>query len=298
MAQSRSSAIREVAQRLDAEVATAVDEVGRASHDILVSARDAERLAGETTREVTDVAHIADRVGATIAQTAGATDQLSHSIASITQRMREAVDAGERTARESERGTESARALRDAAERIEAVTTLIETVADQSRLLALNAAIEAARAGDAGRGFGVVADEVRKLAETTSDATKEIGDTVRAMRRASANVSTALEDIRRAVGDLTVSASDVASSVEQQSAATQTIAAAVREAADGTNAIRTAVSRVAAATAHAGVAAGILTAGAEHVGRQNDALRSGVGDLTSELRSTGSADATALALAR
>ncbi|GIX41440.1 MAG: hypothetical protein KatS3mg129_1173 [Leptospiraceae bacterium] len=59
-------------------------------------------------------------------------------------------------------------------EKVFDVTSILSEIADRTNLLALNASIEAARAGDAGKGFGVVASEINKLADKSLENAKNI----------------------------------------------------------------------------------------------------------------------------
>lgn len=68
--------------------------------------------------------------------------------------------------------------LKENANNITTIVSIVAGIASQINLLALNASIEAARAGDAGKGFAVVADEVKKLSGETNDAVKQINESL------------------------------------------------------------------------------------------------------------------------
>ena len=63
--------------------------------------------------------------------------------------------------------------------KIQEMSEIIESVAEQTKMLSMNAAIEAAHAGDAGKGFAVVAEELGRLAAAALESSHDIGGTIK-----------------------------------------------------------------------------------------------------------------------
>ncbi|WP_370262131.1 methyl-accepting chemotaxis protein, partial [Limnobacter sp.] len=120
-------------------------------------------------------------------------------VATGTQSMERSTEATQKVADVVQTAKLNIEELHDAVTRISSVTKTITEIAEKTNLLALNAAIEAARAGESGRGFAVVADEVRKLAEMTRHATTEIAATVNEVQ---AGTNQGLLTMERAVDEV------------------------------------------------------------------------------------------------
>lgn len=71
----------------------------------------------------------------------------------------------------------------------------VDAIAEDTNILAINASLEAARAGDAGKGFGVVASEVRSLAKDAKVLNEAIADRIEYARQ---HVS----EVRAAIGEM------------------------------------------------------------------------------------------------
>ena len=76
---------------------------------------------------------------------------------------------------------------------------LIASIADETNMLSLNASIEAARAGDAGKGFGVVATEIQKLAEESNQSAETIDKVIRNLAAESRNTVEAMEHMNEII---------------------------------------------------------------------------------------------------
>lgn len=62
--------------------------------------------------------------------------------------------------------------------KIQEMSEIIESIAEQTKMLSMNAAIEAAHAGEAGKGFAVVAEELSRLAAAALESSHDIGGTI------------------------------------------------------------------------------------------------------------------------
>jgi methyl-accepting chemotaxis protein len=67
-------------------------------------------------------------------------------------------------------------------ENINRIVTVINGIADQTKLLSLNASILAAQAGEHGGGFSVVANEISSLSESTINSTNEIEEVINSIQ--------------------------------------------------------------------------------------------------------------------
>lgn len=85
--------------------------------------------------------------------------------------------------------------LKECADKMQDIMSLISSVANQTGLLALNASIEAARAGEAGKGFAVVATEISNLSAQTNNATGDINNLIGDIVKSVGEVTEAMESL-------------------------------------------------------------------------------------------------------
>ncbi len=207
---------------------------------------------------------------------AAAADELSKSIAEINRQLVSAGEVVRAATAEAQTTNEIIAGLAQAAQKIDDVVKLIQSVAGQTNLLALNATIEAARAGAAGKGFAVVASEVKALAVQTAKATADIASQIAAVQSSTQSAVRAIGSITGRMEEIGQFTTAIASSIEQQNAATGEISNNVTAAAVGTRSVVAVLQRVSGAIADMQSSADTVLSASAAVEKAADSLRGSV----------------------
>ncbi|MEM8812407.1 MAG: methyl-accepting chemotaxis protein [Pseudomonadota bacterium] len=187
----------------------------------VVEAMDAVSAGLETAS--TDLSRIASDAQQKAGSVSSASEEMSASIREISTRMTETAAITRRAIEQANLCTEQMSSLSERSAKIDEIISMIETIADQTKLLALNATIEAARAGEAGKGFAVVAAEVKQLSEQTGRATVQIREHIGGMRGDTEGAAAATADIQKVIEEIDHFTTAVASAMEEQQAATDEV---------------------------------------------------------------------------
>lgn len=251
----KRKAMMELAGTFEASVHAVVVELFDDASEMQGAAEAMSQTAGDAHQRASGIADACEQASRNVQSVAAAAEELSRSIAEISQRVAQAAQVAQMAANDSERTNQVVQGLTAAAEKIGEVVGLINEIASQTNLLALNATIEAARAGESGKGFAVVASEVKSLASQTAKATEEISAQIAAIQAETQRVVGNIQGIRSTIMNVNEISASIAAAVEEQGAATREIAASVQEAAGGTMQVSQNIKRVTDATTETGGAA-------------------------------------------
>ena len=252
------AAFRPTAERL-------LGSVGASASAMRATAAALFGFSEQTTTRADSAVQAFQTTSINVDSAAGATDELSHSIAEISRQLTQTGSIVSHATEEARQTDDQIAGLAAGAQKIGDVVKLIRDIAGQTNLLALNATIEAARAGESGRGFAIVASEVKSLAVQTSKATEDIASHILAVQDSTATAIEGIRHIALRMQEINHNTVALAAAVEEQNAATGEISHNVASAAQGTGQVVGVLGEVAHAATETRASAGVVRDASQQV---------------------------------
>ncbi len=189
-------------------LASITKNITKASNDIVTMVGTVLTSANEQSESITSQASAINEISASLEEI----DKSSKQTMAKAQNLR---DVAKNTYEQGKLGTESVEQsiqgikaseekmkhiahtildLSNQTQQIGDITSVVNTLSQQSKMLALNASIEASKAGEAGKGFAAVATEVRNLAEQSEQSTVQVQKILEDIRRTTEKAVTVTEE--------------------------------------------------------------------------------------------------------
>ncbi|PKL59614.1 MAG: methyl-accepting chemotaxis protein, partial [Methanomicrobiales archaeon HGW-Methanomicrobiales-4] len=254
-----------------ADIASDMDQLYEQAQNVLVNIEEVSTGSQLLSRTAQKVSISTDGMQSDFSQILRAMEDLSITVSSVATKTDQVSGLAHQTNDDAQAGTGYVESAEDGMVRIAesvheveiliqeitremdeigSIVNVIGDISEQTNLLALNAAIEAARAGDAGRGFGVVADEVKALANESRRSTERVSRIISDLMQKTKAVSSAMDGtvcevksgnqsatdtiqsftrIVSSIQALSNHITDVAAASEEQAASVQEITATLNE---------------------------------------------------------------------
>lgn len=161
-------------ESLSTETASTALEQSTGVKEIVSTMEDADQLFKNIEGKVKDVSLVANKTASEVQTGINALSENMHKMEQITEANMETISG--------------IKVLSEKIDSIWEIVTMINSIADQTKIIAFNAELEAASAGEAGKNFHIVANEIRRLADSTMESTHEIKERITEIQHSSDNL--------------------------------------------------------------------------------------------------------------
>ena len=264
----------EISSSATLELGATIEEIVSQAERLFATIEEVTSSIAEMSVSSQQVSDNIDNLSSSTEVTASSITQMDASIKEVEETALQTNQLSEQASQDAEKGKaavaetlagihaiqatveEASKAIEDLGRQsreIGSILTVIDEVADQTRLLSLNASIIAAQAGEHGKGFAVVADEIRELAERTAVSTQEIGAIIGRLQDGTSSAVKAMQAGSRRVNEEAERSKVAEQALEKITASTlksahqvKGIVRATQEQARGSRQITEAVNQVSA----------------------------------------------------
>ena len=207
------------------------------THELHDQISNASSAIDQIASNVRNFNGLIERQNTILSQTGTAVEKMSESAKGVSEITKQELESAGRLQKTIKKGGQDVMTTSHAISEVTAalgavadVIKVIDDIAAQTNLLAMNAAIEAAHAGEQGKGFAVVAAEVRKLAESTTENSKAITESlqkiitqIRSAKEAGENAGSTFSNIQKEVDKFVEAFSQISQSTSELFTGTQQI---------------------------------------------------------------------------